>query len=77
MCGVVAEQWASIFAYLQPAAGTGAAPEELEAEGAVAGVQVVMNAKFAAPGDGERYAESWRLLRRGDLLWVEGHPGKS
>jgi hypothetical protein len=84
LCGVVAEPPRSHspklgFALLRPAgdAAAGAASAD-EGEAAEATeVQVVMNVKFAGEDDGGRYAEAWRSLGCGDLVLVEGHPGKT
>jgi hypothetical protein len=82
LCGVVAEPPRSHspklgFALLRPAGNAGAASAD-EGEAAEATeVQVVMNVKFAGEDDGGRYAEAWRSLGCGDLVLVEGHPGKT
>ena len=77
LCGLVAEPPRSHspklgFLLLRPAAPAGQQQQQPRPPE----VQVVMNLKFAA-GSAERYAETWRTLGRGDLVRVEGHPGKT
>jgi tRNA G18 (ribose-2'-O)-methylase SpoU len=83
LCGVVAEPPRSHspklgFMLLRAAASHGAAPcEEGQSEPDAADLQVVMNVKFADKDEEDLYSTTWRLLGCGDLVLVEGHPGKT